>query len=105
MKRKIISIPILIIIILVGSFFGFIELKKNSLKNTVVEYLITEENISENEIISSEPFISNLKGNKNYMVSIKLKNDAKTYYYYQNEDNKIILESYTEDGEEHVVDK
>ncbi|MFB1052263.1 hypothetical protein, partial [Paraliobacillus sp. JSM ZJ581] len=105
MKRKVIWIPILIIIILVGSFFGFIELKKNSLKNNVVEYLITEENISENEIVSSEPFISNLKGNKNYMVSIKLRNDAKTYFYYQNEDNKIIMESYTEDGEEHVVDE
>lgn len=104
MKRKN-CIPILIIIILVSSFFGFIELKKNTLKNNVVEYLITEKNISENEIVSSEPFFSNLKGNKNYMVSIKLKNDAKTYYYYQNEDDKIIMESYTENGEEYVIDE
>lgn len=35
------------------------------------------------------------------MVSIKLKNDAKTYYYYIHHD-EIILESYIENGTEHV---
>ncbi|MFB1049433.1 hypothetical protein [Paraliobacillus sp. JSM ZJ581] len=105
MKRKKLWIAILVVIILVGSFFAFVEFKKNSVENNVVEYLTTEKNMSEDEIVSSKPFIANLSGNKNFMVSIKLKNDAKTYYYYQNEDNKIIMESYTEDGEEHVVDE
>lgn len=39
------------------------------------------------------------------MVSIKLKNDAKTYFYYKNDSSKIILESYTENGREHVKNK
>lgn len=105
MKRKKLWISILIIVILVTSFFGFIQFKKMSVKNSVIEYLTTEKNISESDIVTSEPFIANLKGDKNYMVSIKLKNDDKTYYYYKNKDDEIIMESYTENGEEHVIDE
>lgn len=105
MKRKKLWITLLIILILVISSFAFVEFKKNGVENNVIEYLTTEKNIFQDEIVSSEPFIANLSGNKNFMVSIKFKNDAKTYYYYQNEDNKIIMHSYTENGEDHVVDK
>ncbi|MFU0789249.1 MAG: hypothetical protein ACFWT6_04795 [Virgibacillus proomii] len=72
----------------------------------MIEYVTTKQNVPKNDILSSEPFISNLKGDKNCMVSIiKLKNDNKIYFYYQNNDNKIILESYNEDGVEHIIDK
>ncbi len=97
-------IIVLIVVILVASLFAFIHFKKKSLENNVIAFLTTEENISESDIISSEPFIANLAGNKNYMVSIRLKNKNKTYFYYQNENKEIILESYTENGVEHVQD-
>lgn len=85
----------------VGLFFSFYVFKKVQLENKVVEYLINDQGISEDQILSSDFFIANLKGNKNYMVSVKLKNDDKTYFYYKN-DGKIVLESYVENGKEYV---
>jgi len=38
------------------------------------------------------------------MVSVKLKNDNKTYYYYK-DNGKVILESYVKNGKEHVINK
>ncbi|MCD4838986.1 hypothetical protein LRS37_08875 [Neobacillus sedimentimangrovi] len=81
--------------------FSYIQYKKSSVEQSVTKYLTTEKNISKNDIISSKPFIANLQGDKNWMVSIKLKNDDKTYYYYKSK-NKVILESYVENGVEHV---
>ncbi|WP_026683367.1 DUF3139 domain-containing protein [Heyndrickxia coagulans] len=103
MNKKIL-IMIILIIIVVGSSFAFIYYKKSSTKNSVVEYLTTEKNIPKKNIIQSKPFIANLKGNKNYMVSVKLKNDNKTYYYYK-DNGKVILESYVKNGKEHVINK
>lgn len=90
---------VLIIFIAIG--FSYIQYKKSDAEDSVIEYLIKEKNISKDDIISSEPFISNLKGNKNWMVSIKLQNDDKTYYYYKS-NNKIVLESYVKNGVEYV---
>ena len=98
---KKIGIVLIVIVFFVVVGFGYIHYKKSNVEDSVIEYLTTEKNISEDDIISSEPFIANLKGNKNWMVSIKLKNDDKTYYYYKNND-EIILESYVENGIEHV---
>ncbi|ODG93391.1 MULTISPECIES: hypothetical protein [Bacillaceae] len=92
---------VLIFIIFIGIGFSYIQYKKSNVEKSVTKYLTTEKNISKNDIISSEPFIANLQGDKNWMVSIKLKNDDKTYYYYKSK-NKVILESYVENGEEHV---
>lgn len=84
-----------------GSVFGFIIYQKSNLENAVVDYLISEENIAKSKIITSEAFIANLSGARNYMVSVKLKNDDKSYFYYR-ENGKIHLESYTENGREFV---
>lgn len=98
--RKI-GIGLLILFIFIGIGFSYIQYKKSSVEQGVIKYLTTEKNILNKDIISSEPFIANLQGYKNWMVSIKLKDDNKTYYYYENK-NEIILESYEENGVEHV---
>ena len=102
MKKIWIVLLVLLIFIVVG--FSYIQYKKSNVEDNVIEYLTTEKNISKEDIISSKPFMANLKGNKNWMVSIKLKNDDKTYYYYKN-NNEIILESYVENGIERVQQK
>lgn len=99
MKKTRIIIAVLLIFI--GIPLGYIQFKKNNVEQHIIEYLTTEENILKSNIISSEPFIANLRGEKNWMVSIKLKDDNKTYYYYKNKNNEVILESYTENGVEH----
>lgn len=92
---------LLILLTFIGSGFGYIQYKKSNVEQNVIDYLTTENNISKSDIISSEPFIANLQGDKNWMVSIQLKDDDKTYYYYKNK-NEVILESYVENGVEHV---
>lgn len=99
MRKKGIVVMVLISI-LIASPFAYIHYKKTSVEKSVINYLTTEKNISKTDIISSEPFIANLQGDKNWMVSIKLKDDNKTYFYYKSKDI-IILESYVENGEEH----
>ncbi|MDM5292334.1 hypothetical protein QUF81_03730 [Peribacillus simplex] len=101
---KKIRYTLLVLLILIGigfTGFGYIQYKKSNVEDSVIKYLTTEKNLSKKDITSSKPFIANLKGDKNWMVSIKLKNDNKTYFYYKS-NNKIILESYTEDGVEHA---
>ena len=92
---------LLVLFIFIAIGFSYIQYKKSDVEDKVIEYLTTEKNISKDDIISSEPFISNLKGNKNWMISIKLRNDDKTYYYYKN-NHKIVLESYVKNGVENV---
>ena len=98
---KEIGIILSVLIIFLGIGFGYIQYKKSDVEKSVLEYLTTEKNSSKDDIVSSEPFISNLSGDKNWMVSIKLKNDDRTYYYYKSK-NKIILESFVENGVEYV---
>lgn len=100
-RLKNLGITLLILVSLIGSIFLYISFKKNSLENDVIEYLIEEKNLSKDDIIYRESFISNLSGDKNFMVSIKIKDDNKTYFYYKT-DGEIILESYTENGTEYV---
>ncbi len=92
---------VLILLTFIGIGLGYIQYKKSNVEQRVMEYLTTDKNISKSDIISSEPFIANLQGDKNWMVSIRLKDDNKTYYYYKNK-NEVILESYVENGVEHV---
>ncbi|MGP7818245.1 hypothetical protein [Niallia sp. 01092] len=102
--RKKIWIVLFVVFILIGSLIAYIKFKEKSVEGSVINYLTTEKNISKKDIISSGSFIANLSGNKNFMVGIKLKNDDKTYFYYKG-NGKIILESYTENGVEHVENK
>ncbi|MFJ7679430.1 hypothetical protein ACIQXQ_15420 [Peribacillus sp. NPDC097198] len=95
---KKIGYSLLVLLLFVGIGFSYIQYKKSDVEDSVVEYLMNQKNISKEDIISSEPFFANLRGDKNWMVSIKLKNDNKTYQYYKS-NNKVILESYIEDGE------
>ncbi|WP_075528300.1 DUF3139 domain-containing protein [Sporosarcina ureilytica] len=90
-----------LVIIFVGIGFGYIQYKKSDVEKSVLEYLTTEKNISKDDIVASEPFIANLAGDKKWMISIKLKNDDRTYYYYKSR-NEIILESFVENGVEYV---
>lgn len=102
MKRKI-WITLLILFIIGIGVFGYIIYENNKLENAIVDYLVTEKNIPEENIISSKTFIANLPGKRNYMVSVKIENDTNTYFYYKNENDEIILESYTdENGKEHM---
>ncbi|UNL87484.1 hypothetical protein [Priestia koreensis] len=98
---KKIGIALLVVLILIGAGFGYVQYKKSSVEKSVIHYLKTEKNLSSDDIISTEPFMANLKGDKNWMVSVKLKDDDKTYYYYKH-NKKVMLESYTENGVEHV---
>lgn len=98
---KKLGIALFVIAILSVTIFSYIHYKKSDVEKSVVNYLITEKNIPDDDIISSELFIANLQGSKNWMVSVKLKDDQKTYFYYKNKD-EIILESYIENGVEHV---
>ncbi|KIL51668.1 hypothetical protein KP77_11800 [Jeotgalibacillus alimentarius] len=92
---------LLILAVLTAAGFGSVKVVQASVEKSVIEYLINEKNIPEDQIVFSESFIANLPGDKNWMVSIRLKDDAKTYYYYRSS-GKIVLESYTESGVEYV---
>lgn len=89
-----VSIVILFTAIAVSGRLAFVEMR-------VTEYLIEQESIPEESILVSDSFIANLPGAKNWMVAIKLKDDARTYYYYSQK-GQIYLESYTENGVEYV---
>lgn len=94
------------LIIVILGIFGYVSYSQKKFENDVIEHVTTEKNISKDDIISNEFFIANLAGEKNYMISVKIKNDTNTYFYYKNKNNKITLESYTtKDGEEHIVDQ
>ena len=96
---KKVFIFIFIFFILIGGIFGYVKYKLYSVEKAVLEYLINDEHISE-EDITAEPFIANLSGEKNWMISIKITDDTKTYSYYKNKDNKIVLESYIDENDE-----
>ncbi|SDD25194.1 Protein of unknown function [Terribacillus halophilus] len=91
MKKKI-MISFVLLLLIASGIWGFFAYKKNSVANAVHEYLI-DSGKQESDIVSLEPFIANLSGNENYMVAVKLKDDARTYYYYKSDDGKVMLES------------
>ncbi|MEX3744794.1 hypothetical protein [Lysinibacillus xylanilyticus] len=93
----------LVLLILLSIIFGYIQFKFNSTNKAVMDYLIDSEGLSKDSLIT-EPFMANLSGSKNWMVSVKIEGDSKTYYYYLNRENKVVLESYVENGVEKVMD-
>lgn len=102
MKKILIFIFSLLIVI--GGIFGYVKYKFISVENAVNKYLTTEANIPEKSI-EYKPFIANLSGSRNWMVSVKIKGDSKTYRYYKNDEGKIVLGSYNKNGEEIYLDK
>ncbi|MFJ8458226.1 hypothetical protein ACIQ57_03740 [Lysinibacillus xylanilyticus] len=93
----------LVLLILLSIIFGYIQFKFNSTNKAVMDYLIDSEGLSKDSL-KTEPFMANLSGSKNWMVSVKIEGDSKTYYYYLNRENKVVLESYVENGVEKVMD-
>lgn len=83
---------------------GYVQCKFISVENAVLDYLMDDEGVAQ-DTIESEPFIANLAGNKNWMLSVKIKNDSKSYYYYLNKEKKVVLESYTENGVENILNQ
>lgn len=94
-------IGLLVVIVII---IGYVQYKFISSENEVTNYLTVNEGFSEDSI-DTEPFIANLEGDKNWMVSVKIKGDSTTYYYYLNDKNKVVLESYTKNREEKVVNQ
>ncbi|MBM7717704.1 hypothetical protein JOC94_004735 [Bacillus thermophilus] len=101
---KKIGITLLILLVLSLGVFGYITYKKNEVKSAVEDYLIKEEQIKREDILTLEPFIANLSGDKKYLVFVQIKDDEKRYYYFKDtKKNKVLLESYILNGKEHVV--
>jgi len=92
------GLAVVIIIVVCYVQFKFISIEK-----AVVEYL-TENNKVPEENITTDPFIANLSGNKNWMVAVTLKEDSKIYSYYLNNQNKLVLESIVEENGEGEVE-
>ena len=58
--KKVITIFLVLIIFIAGGF-SYIQYKKSDVEESVIDYLTTKENVVWDDIVSSEPFISNLK--------------------------------------------
>ncbi|WP_400246116.1 hypothetical protein AB3U99_05420 [Niallia sp. JL1B1071] len=84
--------------------FAYVQYKFISTENAVEKYLIITEKHTK-DTIKKDSFIANLPGNKNWMVSVKIKGDSKTYFYFLNRNDKVVLESYVENGVEHVLNQ
>lgn len=93
---------LLVLAIIVISIFVWYKFKINAVEGAVLNYLITEERIPKDNIVQAKGFIDNLPGDRMWMVSVKIKDEDKTYFYYKNKYEKVILESYVENGTEYV---
>lgn len=91
-------------IILIGMVIGYVQYKFVTVENGINDYLLHTEGLSEASF-KTEPFIANLSGNKNWMVAVKVEGDSKTYFYYVNKKRQIVLESYVENGMDHVENR
>nr|WP_239549188.1 hypothetical protein [Scopulibacillus daqui] len=94
----------MVLLVVVIGVSGYLNYKKNAVKNDVKEYLINEKHVKEKDILALEPSIENLSGDKKYIVYVKIRGDKRKYYYYKDtKKNKVLLESYILNGKEHVV--
>lgn len=101
---KVIYTFILCLVIIIITGVGYVQYKFITTENEVTEYLTVSEKLAE-ESIMIKPFIANLSGDKNWMVSVMIKDDNKKYYYYLNNEGKVVLESIVESGKENVFNK
>lgn len=102
-KKRIYTTLTIFVIIIIGGWSLYIDSKKEQLEEMVYKHLVEDKQVPKNEIMSVTAFNANLPKEKNYLVSVKLMNDANTYYYYRKSNGSIVLESYTDENrEEHV---
>ncbi|WP_099353168.1 hypothetical protein [Fredinandcohnia onubensis] len=94
--KKILTIFLGLVVVIIV-VVGYIQYKFISTEKAVFEYLTVNKKHPE-ENITTHPFIANLPGEKNWMVSVKIKEDSKTYYYFLNHQNKVVLESYVDEN-------
>lgn len=80
---------------------GYVQYKFFIVENYVTEYVVNVKGIPEASF-KTEPFIANLPGEKNWMVSVKEDGNTRTYFYYVNKENQIVRESYVIDRVEHI---
>jgi len=89
------------VIVIVAGVTAYIQGKQYVTRKEVKSYLI-EEGYGESDIVELDSFVANLSGDKNWMVVVELQKDAGHYYYYYDRaKEKVVLESYTLDGEEY----
>ncbi|MDM5333915.1 hypothetical protein QUF56_11815 [Ureibacillus composti] len=84
--------------------FGFVQYQLHSTEKAVKNYLLENEGLSATDF-ETEAFIANLAGDKNWMVSVKIDDDAKTYSYFLNNKGHVVLESYIENGVVNIVNQ
>jgi ABC-type phosphate transport system substrate-binding protein len=101
---KVIYKFLLCLVIIIITAIGYVQYKFITTENEVMEYLTVNKKLQE-ESIKTKPFIANLSGDKNWMVSVMIKEDNKKYYYYLNNEGKVVLESIVENGTENVFNK
>jgi hypothetical protein len=101
---KVIYTFLLCLVTIIITSIGYVQYKFITTENEVMEYLTVNEKIQE-ESIKTKPFIANLSGDKNWMVSVMIKEVNKKYYYYLNNEGKVVLESIVENGTENVFNK
>lgn len=101
MMKKILKY-LLSIVLLISLGFGYVQFKFITVENSVTNYLV---HMKPETSYKTEPFIANLPGNKNWMVSVKIEGEAGTYFYYVNKKKQIVLESYVENGIEYVENR
>ncbi|TWT01795.1 hypothetical protein [Planomicrobium sp. CPCC 101079] len=89
-KGRLVLIALLILVL---GAFGAYKFKMYTVEKAVLNHLLTEENIPEDRIVQLEGFIANLPGERNWMVMVKLKEEEKTYSFFKDENDQVILES------------
>ena len=94
MKKFLIAVAIIAI-----GVTAYIQGKLYIAKAEVKEYLEAEGA----DVAKIDTFMANLSGDKNWMVVVELKGeDGHYYYYYDRENEKVVLESYIVDGVEYA---
>lgn len=89
------------VIVIVAGVTAYIQGKQYVTRKEVKNYL-TEEGFSESDIVAIDSFVANLSGDKNWMAAVELQGDeGHYYYYYDRAKEKVVLESYTLNGEEY----
>lgn len=94
MKKFLIAVAVIAI-----GVTAYIQGKQYIAKAEVKEYLEAEGA----DVAKIDTFMANLSGDKNWMVVVELKGeDGHYYYYYDRENEKVVLESYIVDGVEYA---
>lgn len=86
------------IVLLAVLGFSYVSYKKYELKTAVEEYLYEDLGLSKDEVIKVEPNATNLSGEKFWLAYVKLKGDEKTFIYYKDKNDQVVLESYMYKG-------